>query len=74
MKTTIERVHYGVRKPPWDGCAMVYENHRGAGAMVYRNRRWAGGQWCTKTADRWVCDGVRELPLGGAGWYQSMVR
>ena len=54
MKTTVERVCSGVQKPRLGGCAMVYENHRGAST-----------RWCTKTAVEQGHDGVRKPPLGG---------
>ena len=43
MKTTIRQMGDGVQKLPWDGWAMVHENHR-----------WVGGRRRTKTAARWA--------------------
>ena len=55
-ETAVGRVGNDVRKPPIDGCVMVYENHRwavqdgvlkpslGRCGMVYKNRRWAGAR------------------------------
>jgi hypothetical protein len=54
MKTTVERVRSGVQKLPLGGCAMAYENHRGAST-----------RWCTKIAIEQGHDGVRKPPLGG---------